>query len=275
MRAPDSTDRPPDGPLRIAGQTIGLALAVVAAATLVGCAFSASAGAAPCESIRFEDTPYTICEVTPGDDLRLFLADDAGEVYGSFARIDAALAEAGQALIFAMNAGMYHPDRRPVGLYVENGAQLSALVTREGPGNFGMLPNGVFCVHDGGFAVIESLAFATEAPDCRMATQSGPMLVIDGALHPRFLEDSTSALIRNGVGASDDGQRAFFAIADQPVTFHQFGRLFRDHLGLSQALYFDGNVSRLHAPDIGRSDWGRPMGPVVGVVGPVTRTGDS
>ena len=34
----------------------------------------------------------------------------------------------------------------------------------------------------------------------RLATQSGPMLVIDGKLHPRFEENGASRYIRNGVG---------------------------------------------------------------------------
>lgn len=228
------------------------------------------AWAADCRDIAFEGQPYTICEVQAGADLRLFLADPQGEVYGSFARIDADLAANGARLAFAMNAGMYHPDRRPVGLYVEAGRELAGIVTRAGPGNFGMLPNGVFCIRDGGFAVLESRAYAARPPACRHASQSGPMLVIDGALHPRFLPDSTSVYLRNGVGVSADGRRAVFAISNRPVTFHQFGRLFRDHLNLPQALYFDGNVSRLHAPVLGRSDWGRPMGPIVGLVEPAS-----
>jgi uncharacterized protein YigE (DUF2233 family) len=72
--------------------------------------------------------------------------------------------------------------------------------------------------------------------------------------------------VRNGVGVSADGQTAHFAISEQGVTFHEFARLFRDVLDTPQALYFDGNVSRLHAPGLGRSDGGRPMGPIVGVV---------
>ena len=224
---------------------------------------------AHCAQLVHGDIPYTICEAEAGDDLRLFLADEAGAPFGSFERIEAELAGQGLGLGFAMNAGMYHPDRSPVGLYVEAGEMQARIVTSAGPGNFGMLPNGVFCVQDGGFAVVESRAFAADPPDCRHATQSGPMLVIDGALHPRFLPDSDSRLIRNGVGVSADGSRAVFAIANQPVSFHQFGRLFRDALETPQALYFDGNVSRLHAPGLRRSDWGRQMGPVVGLVVPL------
>jgi uncharacterized protein YigE (DUF2233 family) len=94
------------------------------------------------------------------------------------------------------------------------------------------------------------------------------MLVIDGALHPRFLADSDSLNIRNGVGVSADGRTAWFAISDRPVSFDAFARLFRDGLGVGQALYFDGKISRLYAPEIGRDDVGFPMGPIVGLLRP-------
>lgn len=229
---------------------------------------TAQAAHADCRNISFEDLPFTLCTVTAGDDLRLFLSDEAGATLGSFARVESLLGARGERLVFAMNAGMYHPDRRPVGLYIEDGERRREIVTAAGPGNFGMLPNGVFCVQAGRFAVIESRAFAAAPPRCLHATQSGPMLVIDGALHPRFLPDSDSLFLRNGVGVSADGQQAVFAISNRPVSFHHFARLFRDHLNLPQALYFDGNVSRLHAPALGRSDWGRPMGPIIGLVAP-------
>ena len=118
---------------------------------------------------------------------------------------------------------------------------------------------------DGAF-VLESRAYAADENDCTSATQSGPMLVIDGDLHPRFIPDSDSRYIRNGVGTSEDGSRAVFAISRRAVNFYDFARFFRDGLGLPDALYFDGNVSRLHAPALGRSDFGRPMGPIVGLL---------
>ena len=222
---------------------------------------------AACRDMPYEDASYTVCEVTTADDLRLFHSGPDG-VLGSFAAVDDSLAAAGKQLGFAMNAGMYHPDRAPVGLFVQDGVAQSDLITSDGPGNFGLLPNGVFCVGDS-FAVIESRSYAATNPTCRYASQSGPMLVIDGKLHPKFLRGSASKFIRNGVGVSADGTSAVFAISNDPVNFHAFARLFHDGLGLPNALYFDGKISRLYAPDLGRNDVGFPIGPIVGTVVPI------
>lgn len=241
---------------------LGLAIGALVAMTL-------PAMAGICEKRDFDGQGYVVCtlaaEQEPG--LRLWLNGPDGRVLGDFTAVRRMLAE-GEVLGFAMNAGMYHPDFTPVGLYVSDGVSQHDLVTAGGGGNFGMLPNGVFCT--GGarpYQVIESRAFARAAPDCRIATQSGPMLVIDGALHPRFLVDSDSRYVRNGVGVSPDGQTAWFAISDRAVTFHEFGRLFRDGLGARDALYFDGSISRLYAPSLGRADFGRRLGPIIGYVG--------
>ena len=225
-----------------------------------------AAAASACRDTLFEGASYTLCDVALGEDLRLFHSGPDG-AYGSFAKVNTALEASGQTLGFAMNAGMYHRDLSPVGLYVENGVQASALVTRAGPGNFSLLPNGVFCI-GATFRVIESRSFKDQAPACRYATQSGPMLVIDGQLHPKLLAGSDSTYVRNGVGVSKDGTRAVFAISNVPVNFHSFARLFRDALGLSDALYFDGNISRLYAPGLDRHDGGFPMGPIIGTVVP-------
>jgi uncharacterized protein YigE (DUF2233 family) len=225
-----------------------------------------AAGAATCRDTVFEEASYTICEVALDEDLRLFHSGPKG-TYGSFRNVDAALAAEDRKLGFAMNAGMYHRDLAPVGLYVEDRVERSEIVTSDGPGNFGLLPNGVFCIGDR-FGVFESRMFKRDRPDCRYATQSGPMLVIDGQLHPKLLPDSDSTYIRNGVGVSEDGSRAVFAISNEAVNFHAFARLFRDELGLFEALYFDGNISRLYAPGLDRHDGGFPMGPIVGTVVP-------
>ncbi|MFN4155708.1 MAG: phosphodiester glycosidase family protein [Paracoccaceae bacterium] len=217
-----------------------------------------------CNTTRFENTSFTICEVSATDDLRIFHSGPTGPL-GSFSAVNAGLAAEGKTLGFAMNAGMYHPDRAPVGLLIEQGVTQSEIVTAKGPGNFGLLPNGVFCIGDR-FSVVESRAFAARPPSCTFATQSGPMLVMGGALHPRLIPDSDSIYIRNGVGVSADGRRAVFAISNDRVNFHRFARFFRDALGLPDALYFDGKISRLYAPAIRRNDIGFAMGPIVGTV---------
>jgi uncharacterized protein YigE (DUF2233 family) len=224
------------------------------------------AAAADCRELGFDGGRYAVCSFAASEDLRLFQSGPDG-AYGSFNAVDEALAAQGKRLGFAMNAGMYHPDLAPVGLYIEDYVEKAPLVTREGPGNFGLLPNGVFCI-DKALRVIESRRYAAEKPRCRYATQSGPMLVIDGALHPKFVAGSDSLHIRNGVGVSPDGKTAYFAISDQPVNFYDFARLFRDELGVKNALYLDGAISRLMAPDLARMDAGFPMGPMVGLVLP-------
>lgn len=226
------------------------------------------AQAAECEKVTYADNDFSICTVDlTTETLQLFLYDESGDPFGHFGNINKSLLEDGKRLEFAMNAGMYHDNRAPVGHYVENGKELQRVISNDGPGNFGLLPNGVLCLREDRADVFETLAFVEAAPECQSATQSGPMLVIDGALHPRFLKDGTSRYIRNGVGTSADGQTAVFAISDNPVNFHTFGSLFRDYLTLPNALYFDGNVSRLRAPQLGRNDAGfSDLGPIIGVV---------
>lgn len=231
-------------------------------------AMAIPAAADGCGRVNHDGQGYVICEVEAAQEpaLRLWQDDSSGQPLRNFSNVQKMLGQ-GENLNFAMNAGMYHADYKPVGLLIVDGQELSPIVTGGSNDNFGMLPNGVFCT--GGarpFQVVESRAFADARPQCRLATQSGPMLVIDGDLHPRFLIDSDSRYIRNGVGVSPDGQKAWFAISDRPVTFHEFGRLFRDGLGVRDALYFDGSVSRLYAPSINRADFGRSLGPMIGLV---------
>lgn len=221
---------------------------------------------AACSAKTFEGEGYTVCTFDlRKEKLALYNLDPSGVPYGSFSSLAGALAGEGKTLAFAMNAGMFDENLKPVGLYVEGGKQAKKLNRREGPGNFQMKPNGVFFIEGGRAGVLETESYARAglAPD--YATQSGPMLVIDGQLHPKFATNGTSLKRRNGVGVIDDYTVAF-AISEGAVNFAAFARLFRDGLNARNALFLDGSVSSLYAPELGRSDGFFPLGPIVAVV---------
>ena len=80
--------------------------------------------------------------------------------------------------------------------------------------------------------------------------------------------NSTSRKIRNGVCAPAP-DAVVFAISDSPVTFYEFAVFFRDTLHCREALYLDGTISSLYAPNLNRrDDPARPIGPIVGVIAP-------
>jgi uncharacterized protein YigE (DUF2233 family) len=238
-----------------------LATLIAAVSVGFGASGAASAGCAP---KSFDGAKFTVCSFDPRhDDIRLFWSGADGRPYGSLA---AALKAKGERLTFAMNAGMFEQDQSPVGLYVENRLKRHDADTRSGPTNFHLKPNGVFWIGDGVAGVTETSRYLADSPAARYATQSGPMLVLGGRIHPKIRPNGTSAKIRNGVGACDGGAIAF-AIADEPVTFDKFARLFRDGLACQNALFLDGSVSSLYAPELNRDDELGPIGPMVGVVG--------
>lgn len=139
---------------------------------------------------------------------------------------------------FAMNGGMYMRDLSPVGLYVENGRPLKPIRRVNNPKvNFGIQPQGIFGIRAGkGF--VETLG-QYQPKGVTSATQSAPMLVVDGKMNANL--PVGLRLFRNGVGILPDG-RVLLAVSDEPVNFHQFARWFMAQ-GCRQALYLDGNVS--------------------------------
>ncbi|MFI5011278.1 MAG: phosphodiester glycosidase family protein [Hyphomicrobiales bacterium] len=224
----------------------------------------AASAAGVCRPLAFGEASYVVCTIDLNRyELKAFLRAADGEPYGSFDRL--ARSPEGQKLVFAMNGGMYDKDRLPVGLYVESGRTLKLANTASGRGNFHLKPNGVFYAAGETAGVLETSRFLALRPRVDMATQSGPMLVIDGRIHPKFSEESTSRKLRNGVGVRD-GHIVVFAISEVPVTFAEFAHLFRDALSCRDALFLDGSVSSLYAPSLHRSDGLAPMGPIIGAV---------
>jgi len=217
-----------------------------------------------CKETVFEGARALLCVVDPKDhDIALAYHGADGQPHGSVANSVTALAGVGRIPVLAMNAGMYHADMTPVGLYIEDGLELSPLNTDDGFGNFFLKPNGVFFVRDDGSAgVMETEAYGAAGIAPAFATQSGPMLVIDGAIHPRFLPDGTTKYIRNGAGLRTDG-KLVLAITRDPLSLGSFARLFRDVAECPDALFFDGGISSLAWGTHMDIDAGEPAGPVV------------
>jgi uncharacterized protein YigE (DUF2233 family) len=217
-----------------------------------------------CSTVEAEAQRYTACSYAAGDAaLEIRNLDVNGEPYRYLGSLALGLAGSGRKLLFAMNAGMYDENQRPIGYYVEEGQQVKKLNRRNGSGNFHLKPNGVFYVKNGKPGVMETEAFARSGIKPDFASQSGPMLVINGKIHPKFSATGTSRKLRNGVGIDAAG-RAYFVISEGAVTFWEFASLFRDQLKTDNALFFDGSVSSLYAPELGRNDGFLPLGPMVG-----------
>ncbi len=204
-----------------------------------------------------------VIQVKKLSDLQLFLNDPSQQPLLKFENIKKQLHSC-QRLEFAMNAGMYHPDYAPVGLYIENRKQLTALNEQQGFGNFFMQPNGVVAWNDQQAVIETTQDFKTSRFKANYATQSGPMLIIDGKINPKFLADSDSLKIRNGVGIKDN--TLYFVITRNRVNFYQFAEFFKDELNIDNALYLDGSISSLYLPKIYREDRRYSLGPMIGLI---------
>ena len=174
-----------------------------------------------------------------------------------------------------MNGGMYRGDLSPVGLYIENGRVLIPANTATLTGapseipNFYKKPNGVFYIGEGTAGILETGRFLAEKPNARFATQSGPMLLMNGTIHPAFIVNSTDRKPRDGVGLASRNE-IFFVITRSWVSFYDFARFFRDRLGCSDALFLDGGEAPgLYAPELDLND-----SPAHGGYGPIVGVGE-
>jgi uncharacterized protein YigE (DUF2233 family) len=224
------------------------------------------ASAVEFRTVEFAGQRLTVCQVNVRKNhLQLFHRDEKGQPFRRFDRLASWLESRDQKLTFAMNAGMYHGDLSAVGLFVSGGQQVVPLNTVNGNGNFFLKPNGVFAVTDRGVHVLESSEYPKLRERVVLATQSGPLLVRGGRLHPAFKPNSESRHLRNGVGVPSP-DIALFVISETPVSFYELATLFRDKLRCPDALFLDGIISSLHAPELKRSDVRTDLGPIIAVI---------
>jgi uncharacterized protein YigE (DUF2233 family) len=172
--------------------------------------------------------------------------NSAGYPYGS---LDEAYRQTGGDLLALTNAGIYSAGHAPEGLHVEGGVTLSPLNLNVGEGNFYWRPNGVFYVADDGAGIVESEKFNSPGVSAgvREATQSGPLLVVDGEVNKELKPDSRSLYVRNGIGVKSP-EEVYFVISAGEVNLHDFASVFKEQLHCRDALYLDGCVSQMYLP---------------------------
>jgi uncharacterized protein YigE (DUF2233 family) len=194
----------------------------------------------------------------------VYLSNSKGTAIGSFANLQDYYELKGTKLAFATNGGMFHPDYQPVGLLVQEGVERSPINLNGGDGNFFLKPNGVFLISsDNTAAVVRSEKFP-HLRGVKSATQSGPLLVIDGKINPAFRAGSANRFVRSGVGVIDS-HMVVFAVSSQPVNFWDFAHLFRDRLKCKNALYLDGAISQFFLPGRGEAAQRERFGVLIGV----------
>ena len=179
--------------------------------------------------------------------IKFYWKDDNGRIFKSIQNLKTAIKAQGRELRFAMNGGMYMKDNSPQGLYIEDGTSYIPLDTLSGIGNFYLKPNGVFYITKDDKAVVCQTEDFIDNGKIKFATQSGPMLLIDGQVHPAFKKGSVNVNIRNGVGILPDNT-AVFAMSKEEVNFYDFAAFFAS-MGCKNALYLDGFVSRTYLPE--------------------------
>ena len=214
----------------------------------------------PCRTERFEESSFTVCR--PGGGTIEIRSGNR-----SFAELQASLGDRAQDVAFAMNAGMFDEAGAAIGLMIEDGRLRHKINRRKGGGNFHLMPNGVFLVRRSGRAEVVTSENYRSSTDIAFATQSGPMLLIDGKVHPSFDVDGSSRYVRNGVGIAPDG-KPLFVISKGAVSFGKIARFLRDSHRVRNALFFDGSVSSLWDPAAGRMDSFAELGPMVVVFRP-------
>ncbi|MBV6878261.1 phosphodiester glycosidase family protein [Epilithonimonas ginsengisoli] len=191
---------------------------------------------------------YVIFEANPKtENIKFYWKNDSGQVIKSINNLKKHVESKNENLKFAMNGGMFEINNIPKGLYIENFKILNKIDTSNGNGNFYLQPNGVFYLTKNNEAkIVETQKFRYNS-NIEYATQSGPMLLINGNINPIFQEQSTNVNIRNGVGILENGN-IVFVMSKTKVNFYNFALLFKE-LGCKNALYLDGFVSRTYLPE--------------------------
>lgn len=215
---------------------------------LAACICLAATGLAAPEKRVIDGVTYRLLKAKP-DAVNILWANDAGEALRTFPAALQFLKVADPQALTMMNGGIFEPDGIPSGLLIQNGKEFHPINRKAGEGNFYLQPNGVFLISQRGASIIATSEYPPKDTTILCAVQSGPLLLRHGKTHPAFNANSTSRLLRNGVGIDKNGH-VILAITDSGSpkfpNLHEFAQLFRQ-LGCNDALFLDGDISQMRS----------------------------
>lgn len=201
---------------------------------------------------------------TENEKIDFFWKNNQNQPFRSIQNLKKYITAGNRNLRFAMNGGMFVDNNIPKGLYIENGKILNPIDTLSGTGNFYLPPNGIFYITKSGKSAVVSTENFKINSHIKWATQSGPMLIINGKINPVFQEKSNNLNIRNGVGILRNGHPVF-VMSKKKINFYNFASFF-ESLGCKNALYLDGYVSRAYFPKENWIQEDGDFGVIIGVL---------
>ena len=197
-------------------------------------------------------------------DLTLHRSNSDNVLYKNFKDLEKDLQTLNKSLLFATNAGIFHKDYFPNGLYIESSKTISPLNTKNGKGNFYLKPNGVFMIQAGIPQIMNTSHYKKSKASPEFALQSGPLLMDKGVIHPAFNKGSNNKFTRSGIGIQND-HTVIIALSNTPVNLYAFADLFKTSLHCQNALYLDGFISQFYIPTKSEGINLRPYGSYIAV----------
>jgi hypothetical protein len=143
---------------------------------------------------------------------------------------------------FAITGAMFEEkDGMPPGLVIDNGRVVKNINLQSGKGNFYKPgPNGIFYIGKNGVDIVET-SFLQNYDGIDFALQSGPLLVINNAVNPKFKPSSNNQFARSAVGIRNSGNRKelIFVTSLEPVSFYDIATFMKYHENCERAIHLE------------------------------------
>jgi uncharacterized protein YigE (DUF2233 family) len=224
-------------------------------------------------SVNFKGVNYNLFVAdVDSNKIRMHWRNKNGKNYFSISSLISNLKAEKLDPLMVTNAGMYTRNCEPQGLFIEGYMNELRKLDTTAPitdANFYLKPNGVYFIDTAGFSHICTTQdfyrqYNSKDIAVRYATQSGPMLLIDGEIHHSFSKGSFNKKIRSGVGIINE-KRTVFIISQTDANFYDFALLMKDVFGCKEALFLDGAISSMYLKNIDSTSLGGHFGPMISI----------